>query len=115
MAKGFLPGSQKAAGGHGGGSDGESYGSRKYLGRCNTDNLMTDGKEGLMFPAKDEAGMAEAIKRLIENPGLRAQLAVDGRATVNQYRWSRVADSVLNYYDEVRDKHPVPPAKYQGW
>jgi phosphatidylinositol alpha-mannosyltransferase len=78
-------------------------------------SVMTNGREGLMVPPKDEAAMAEAIKRLIENPGLRAQLGVDGRATVDRYRWSRVADTVLNYYDEVRDKQPVPPAKYQGW
>jgi phosphatidyl-myo-inositol alpha-mannosyltransferase len=78
-------------------------------------SVMTDGKEGLMVPPKDEAAMAEAIKRLIENPGLRAQLAVDGRATVDQYRWGQVADSVLAYYDEVREKQHTPPAKFQGW
>jgi phosphatidylinositol alpha-mannosyltransferase len=78
-------------------------------------SVMTDGKEGLMFPPKDEAAMAEAIKTLIENPALRVQLGVDGRATVNQFRWSHVADSVLNYYNEVQEKQPVPPAKYQGW
>jgi glycosyltransferase involved in cell wall biosynthesis len=59
--------------------------------------------------------LADAIKKLIENPGLRAQLGVDGRATVSQYRWGKVADSVLDYYDEVRDKQLVSPAKYQGW
>ncbi len=78
-------------------------------------SVMTDGKEGLLVPPKAEAAMAEAIKRLIENPGLRAQLGIGGRATVNQYRWAHVADSVLNYYNEVREKQPVPPAKYQGW
>lgn len=78
-------------------------------------SVMTDGKEGLMVPPKDEAALAGAVQKLIENPGLRAQLAVDGRATVDQYRWGRVADTVLNYYDEVREKQPVPPAKYQGW
>ena len=78
-------------------------------------SVMTDGKEGLMFPPKDEAAMAEAIKTLIENPALRTQLGVDGRATVNQYRWSHVADSVLDYYNKVQEKQPVPPANYQGW
>jgi phosphatidylinositol alpha-mannosyltransferase len=78
-------------------------------------SVMTDGKEGLMFAPKDEASIADAIKRMIENPALRAQLAIDGRATVDQYKWARVADSVLSYYDEVREQQPVPPAKYQGW
>ena len=78
-------------------------------------SVMTDGKEGLMFPPEDESAMAEAIKTLVENPALRVQLGVGGRATVNQYRWSHVADSVLNYYNEVQEKQTVPPAKYQGW
>ena len=78
-------------------------------------SVMTDKREGLMVPPKDEAALAEAIKTLIENPGLRTQLAMDGRATVNQYRWGRVADTVLNYYDEVRDKQLVSPANFQGW
>jgi phosphatidylinositol alpha-mannosyltransferase len=78
-------------------------------------SVMTHGKEGLMVPPKDEAAMADAIKQLIENPGLRTQLGVDGRATVNQYRWERVADSVLDYYGEVKEKELVSPAKYQGW
>jgi len=78
-------------------------------------SVMTTGKDGLMVPARDEAAMATAIKKLIQNPGLRAQLSINGRSTVNQYRWSRVADSILAYYDEVRDRQPVPPAKFQGW
>ena len=78
-------------------------------------SVMTDGKEGLMCAPKDESAMAHAIKRLIENPGLRVQLGVDGRATVDQYRWDRVADKVLGYYEEIRDKQLVPPAQYRGW
>jgi phosphatidylinositol alpha-mannosyltransferase len=78
-------------------------------------SVMTDGREGLMVPPKNESALAGAIERLIKNPVLRAQLAVDGRATVHQYRWTEVADSVLNYYDEVMEKRHVPPAKYQGW
>jgi len=77
-------------------------------------SVMTDGKEGLMFAPKDESAMAHAIKRLIENPGLRVQLGVDGRATVDQYRWDRVADKVLGYYEEIRDKQLVSPAEYRG-
>ena len=78
-------------------------------------SVMTDGKEGLMCAPKDESAMAHAIKRLIENPGLRVQLGVDGRATVDQYRWDRVADRMLGYYEEIRDKQLVPPAQYRGW
>jgi phosphatidylinositol alpha-mannosyltransferase len=78
-------------------------------------SVMTDGREGLMVPPKDEAALARGIERLIKNPSLRAQFGVDGRATVHQYRWTEVADSVINYYDEVMENQHVPPAKYQGW
>ena len=78
-------------------------------------SVMTDGREGLLVPPKDEAALARSVKQLIENPGLRTQLAMDGRATVNQFRWEKVADKVLDYYDEVSEKQPVPPAQYRGW
>ena len=78
-------------------------------------SVMTDGKEGLMVPPKDEDALAQAIKVLIENPGLRTQYGIDGKAAVNRFRWSRVADEVLDFYNEVRDARPVPPAQFKGW
>ena len=78
-------------------------------------SVMTDGKEGLLVPPKDEAALAQAIKVLIENPGLRTQYGIDGKAAVNRFRWSRVADEVLDFYNEVRDARPVPPAQFKGW
>ena len=77
--------------------------------------MMTDGREGLMVPPKDEAAIAKAIKVLIEKPGLRTQFGMDGRAAVNRFRWSRVADEVLDFYEEVREAQPVPPAQFKGW
>ena len=79
------------------------------------ESVMSDGREGLMVPPKDEAALATAIKELIENPVKRTQFAMEGRSTVSQYRWTRVADSVLDYYDEVRQKQLVPPAQFKGW
>lgn len=79
------------------------------------ESVMSEGREGLMVPPKDEAALATAIKQLIENPVKRTQFAMDGRSTVSQYRWTLVADSVLSYYDEVRQKQLVPPAQFKGW
>ncbi|MEK9676602.1 MAG: glycosyltransferase family 4 protein, partial [Chloroflexota bacterium] len=78
-------------------------------------SVMTDGREGLMVEPKDEAAFADAIRNLIKDPGLRTQLAVNGRSSVQKYRWSKVADEVLSFYEEVLQARPVPPAKYQGW
>jgi glycosyltransferase involved in cell wall biosynthesis len=52
---------------------------------------------------------------LIEKPDLRTQFGVDGRAVVNRYRWGRVADEVIDFYEEVREAQPVPPAQFKGW
>jgi len=78
-------------------------------------SVMTHGREGLMVPPKDEAAIADAIKLLIEKPALRTQFGVDGRAAVERYRWGRVADEVLDFYEEVREMQPVPPAQFKGW
>jgi phosphatidylinositol alpha-mannosyltransferase len=78
-------------------------------------SVMTDGREGLMVLPKDEAALAEAIRKLVKNPGLRTQYGMEGRSTVSQYRWNTVADRVLDYYEEVHEKQLVSPAQYKGW
>ncbi|NQV79083.1 MAG: glycosyltransferase, partial [Alphaproteobacteria bacterium] len=41
--------------------------------------IVRDGDNGLLVPARDGAATATAVQRLLDNPDLRARMAVRGR------------------------------------
>ena len=43
--------------------------------------------------------LAAAIAELLKDPALRERLAVNGRRTVEVFRWERVAGRVMDYYN----------------
>jgi glycosyltransferase involved in cell wall biosynthesis len=50
---------------------------------------------------KDDAvSLASAINLLADDPGLRARLGAEGRATAAAYSWDRVVDQVVQVYEE---------------
>ena len=60
--------------------------------------LITNGEQGLLVPPKDSTALADALAALIWDPDLRAEMALRGRRTAEEYRWERVADEVMDYY-----------------
>jgi phosphatidylinositol alpha-mannosyltransferase len=62
--------------------------------------IVTHGQECLLFPRKDIEGLAQALGTLIRDPQLRNKLGSQGRQTVEQYRWDRVAAQVEDYYKD---------------
>jgi glycosyltransferase involved in cell wall biosynthesis len=48
--------------------------------------LVIDGETGALVPADDPAALAQAIARLLRDPGLRGQLAAAGHARVARHR-----------------------------
>lgn len=44
--------------------------------------IVEDGRSGLLFASRDEAGLAERLKRLVEDPACRARLGEAGRDRV---------------------------------
>lgn len=63
--------------------------------------VLTHGEQALLVPPKDSVSLAEALATLIQDPGLREQLSAKGRESVEQYRWEKVAGSVMDYYQHL--------------
>lgn len=64
--------------------------------------VATDGRQGRLVPPGDPVALATAIGALLDNPALRDAMAADGRRTVADYDWSRVAARVADAYREAR-------------
>jgi glycosyltransferase involved in cell wall biosynthesis len=63
--------------------------------------IIDDGVDGLLVPPQDTNALASAICSLIENPGLRAELAAAARRSVQRYapgavdaRWEQLIDAL---------------------
>ena len=63
--------------------------------------VVDHGNQGLLFPRKDAAALANSLELLIRNPELRQKLGSRGRQAVEQYRWRRVASQVETYYQDL--------------
>jgi glycosyltransferase involved in cell wall biosynthesis len=63
---------------------------------------VVDGVTGLHVPPRRPDAIAEAARRLLADPALRAALGRAGAERARRlYSWSRVADGVLSVYGEV--------------
>jgi glycosyltransferase involved in cell wall biosynthesis len=69
------------------------------------------GDAGLIFPEGDVGALAEDLRRLLDNPLLRAQLGAKGRARVLQHFTDRrIAEETIKLYQQVLsgcDSYPV--------
>ena len=64
--------------------------------------IVDDGKTGLLHKKDDSSSLAECIKRLIEDSGLRASLSKAGREWVKEHRSSKaIAGRVTQVYENL--------------
>jgi glycosyltransferase involved in cell wall biosynthesis len=63
----------------------------------NIEEILTDGKDALLFDPADPAAMTAAILRLCRDPDLRARLGAEGKATLSEKSlyWSSNAGKVV--------------------
>jgi phosphatidylinositol alpha-mannosyltransferase len=69
-----------------------------------TTNSATLGEHevhGLMVPPKDEAAMADATIRMLKDRQMARRLAAAARERAREYDWTRVAQQLLDYYQEL--------------
>ncbi|MFN3975074.1 MAG: glycosyltransferase family 4 protein [Dehalococcoidia bacterium] len=67
-------------------------------------SVVRHGREALLVPPGDEAALAEALRRLVDDPFMRCRMVEQGRRRVEEFRWERVAQQVLDYYQEVHQR-----------
>ncbi len=65
-------------------------------------SVVTHGVEGLLVTPKDSHSLAAAIVELLADPERRRQMAENGRLRAEQFRWERVSQRVLSYYEQLQ-------------
>jgi len=64
-------------------------------------DMVEDGSSGILVPPGDSRALAEAMRRLLADPELRALLGKGGRERVRQFTASSVAARIETVYQEV--------------
>lgn len=59
------------------------------------------GDAALLFPAGDDAALAAALSRVLEDSALRERLAAAGRERATQFAWARTAAATVPAYQEA--------------
>ena len=62
---------------------------------------LDDGRAGLLVPARDPVALADAIDRLINDPGFRAQRATAAREGLEHFRVERMVDETVALYRDA--------------
>ncbi|NWJ70145.1 glycosyltransferase family 4 protein [Pseudonocardia sp. ICBG1122] len=70
--------------------------------------VLDDGLAGALFPPGDDAALAAALTRLLDDGTARARLAAAGRDRAQRYDWPVVASDVLRVYRAAIAGAPRP-------
>ena len=66
--------------------------------------VLADGEEGLLVQPEDERRLADALIRLLQDPAMRERMGRQGQATATDYAWQKVAQQILDYYQELLER-----------
>ena len=65
-------------------------------------SVVTHGVEGLLVKPKDSDALADGLLKLLGDADLRRDMAERGRLRAEEYRWDRVSQRVLSYYQQLQ-------------
>jgi glycosyltransferase involved in cell wall biosynthesis len=69
--------------------------------------LVVDGRNGFIVPERDSRALADAMRKLIEDPELAARLGDAGRADVAAFNYARMADAFIGAVEySLRNRRP---------
>ena len=64
-------------------------------------NVATDGLDALLTPVGDPAGLAKAIRRVLEDAGLRTDLVAGGHRRADQLSMAHLAERYAAIYEDA--------------
>lgn len=65
--------------------------------------VVKDGITGIVVPVRNAGKAAEAIEKLLLDPGLRSRMGEQGRQHVKEnYEWSDCVEQMIKIYEELR-------------
>jgi len=65
-------------------------------------SVITQGVEGLLVRPKDVDALAAGLLELLSDPDQRREMGEKGRQRAEEYRWDRVSQRVLTYYERLQ-------------
>ena len=68
-------------------------------------DVVTHGRDGLLFPRGDATALAETLRDLAAEPALTARLATAAARTAERYAWPRVAEQIAGAYEDAVEAH----------
>ena len=68
-------------------------------------DVLSSGRDGLLFPPRDIEALSEALKRVLSDQALREKVGAQAAQTAQKYDWGRVSLQILSYYEEAIASH----------
>jgi len=62
-----------------------------------SEELVRDGENGFLVDKDDLKGLAQALEKLVSQPGVRRQMGMEGRKIAREYSWERIAGQFVEY------------------
>jgi phosphatidylinositol alpha-mannosyltransferase len=75
-------------------------------------DVVTDGRDGILFPRGDATRLAETLRDLALDPQRGAALGAGAARSAERYAWPRVAERVVTAYEDAREV-PAPAGAAQ--